>query len=154
MRIRQIMCALPLILAFPGVAAMAQTAAPRSAVPVPTKVQLLGLSADEATSLVAILQDAQRQLRAGKFQHFALLSGSTASYDETRLSPRDAFLRLPFDRVWHIERIRHDSRALQTHRLYYAPNGLGQLYWDIEVMLGLEGGIERVVMTYRAPAPF
>lgn len=158
MPVRQIMVALPLTLAFPDVPAMAQTAAPRSAVPVlvpvPAKVQLLGLSADEAMSLVAILQDAQRQLRAGEFQHFALLSGAAASYDETRMPPRDAFLRLPFDRVWRIERLRHENRASQTHRLAYAPNGLGQLYWDIEVMSGLEGRLERVVMTYKAPAPF
>lgn len=158
MPVRQIMVALPLTLAFLGVPAMAQTAAPRSAVPVlvpvPAKVQLLGLSADEAMSLVAILQDAQRQLRAGEFQHFALLSGAAASYDETRMPPRDAFLRLPFDRVWRIERLRHENRASQTHRLAYAPNGLGQLYWDIEVMSGLEGRLERVVMTYKAPAPF
>lgn len=156
MPVRQIMVALPLTLAFPDVPAMAQTAAPRSAVPVPVpaKVQLLGLSADEAMSLVAILQDAQRQLRAGEFQHFALLSGAAASYDETRMPPRDAFLRLPFDRVWRIERLRHENRASQTHRLAYAPNGLGQLYWDIEVMSGLEGRLERVVMTYKAPAPF
>ncbi len=153
MPIRQMISTLPLTLAFLGVPAMAQTSAPRSVVPVPAKVQLLGLSADEAKSLVAMLQDAQRQLRAGKFQHFALLSGSTASYDETRMSPRDAFLRLPFERVWRIERMRHDNRALQTHRLAYAPNGLGQLYWDIEVMSGLEGRIKRVVMTYKAPAP-
>ena len=56
MSIRQIMVALPLTLAFPGVPAMAQTSAPRAAVslPVPAKMQLLGLSADEAMSLVAI----------------------------------------------------------------------------------------------------
>lgn len=156
MSIRQIMVALPLTLAFPGVPAMAQTSAPRAAVPLPmpAKMQLLGLSADEVTSLVAILQDAQRQLRAGKLQQFELLSGAVASYDETRMSPRDAFLRLPFDRVWRIERLRHENRALQTHRLAYAPNGLGQLYWEIEAMSGLEGRLERVVMTYKAPAPF
>ena len=34
------------------------------------------------------------------------------------------------------------------------PYGPGQLYWDIEVMSGLEGRLERVVMTYKAPAPF
>ncbi len=154
MPIWQIISTLPLTLAFLGVPAMAQIAAPRSAAPVPAKVQLLGLNADEAMSLVAILQDAQRQPRAEKFQYFALFSGATASYGATRMSPRDAFLRLPFDRVWRIERIRHDNRALQTHRLAYAPNGLGQLYWDIEVMSGLEGRIERVVMTYKAPPPF
>ena len=156
MSIRQIMVALPLTLACSGVPATAQTSAPRAAVPlpVPAKMQLLGLSADEAMSLVAILQAAQQQLRAGKLQHFVLLSGAAASYDETRMSPRDAFLRLPFDRVWRIERLRHENRALQTHRLAYAPNGPGQLYWDIEVMSGLEGRLERVVMTYKAPAPF
>ncbi len=145
---------LTLTLAFLGVPAMAQIAAPRAAAPVPAQVQLLGLNADEAASLVAILLDAQRQLRAGEFQHFALFSGATTSYPETRMSPRDAFLRLPFDRVWRIERLRHDNRALHTHRLAYAPNGLGQLYWDVEVMSGLEGRIERVVMTYKVPAPF
>jgi hypothetical protein len=32
--------------------------------------------------------------------------------------------------------------------------GLGQLYWDIEVVLGFDGNIERVLMIYKPPAPF
>ncbi len=41
-----------------------------------------------------------------------------------------------------------------TYSLAYSPNGLGQLYWEIEVALGFNGDIERVLMTYKPPAPF
>ncbi|HEX8444130.1 MAG TPA: hypothetical protein VF631_10845 [Allosphingosinicella sp.] len=77
-----------------------------------------------------------------------------ASSETTKVSPRDAFLQVPFKRVWNIERVQTDNRLWQPHRLAYAPNGPGQLYWDIEVVLGSEGEIERVLMIYKPRAPF
>ena len=123
-------------------------------VPVPTTRQLRGLDAREATALIAKLKDAQRALKTGKPQHFELLAGSIASYDMTKSPPRDAFLQVPFQQVWNIERVRTDNRLWQPYRLSYAPNGLGQLYWDIEVVLGFNGEIQRVLMVYKPPAPF
>ena len=127
---------------------------PAISIPVPTTRQLHGLSAEEATALVAKLEDAQRRLKAGDFQPFELLAGSIASNAMTKVSPRDAFLRVPFGRVWKIQRVGTDNRLWQPFRLAYAPNGLGQLYWDIEVVLGFNGNIERVLMVYKPPAPF
>lgn len=72
----------------------------------------------------------------------------------TEVSPREAFLQVPFKKVWNIERGRTDNSLWQPYRLSYAPNGLGQLYWDIEVVLGFYGDIERVLMIYKPPAPF
>ena len=46
-----------------------------------------------------------------------------ASYEMTKLSPRDAFLKLPAGRVWNIERIGADAR--------YRPDGPGKPYWQI-----------------------
>jgi hypothetical protein len=135
-----------------GQSAISETQAWR-VVPVPTTRQLNGLSSQDATDLIAKLEIAQRQLRAGKFQSFELLSGSIASYDKTKVSPREAFLQVPFRSVWEVERVRTDNELWQPYRLAYAPDGLGKLYWDIEVVLGLEGQIERVSMTYKSPAP-
>lgn len=126
----------------------------RSPVPVPTTRQLRGLSADEATALIVKLEDAQRRLRAGEFQSFELLAGSIASYEATELPPRTAFLQVRFGEAWNIERVSTSNPLWQPYRLAYAPNGLGQLYWDIEVVLGLNGNIERVLMIYKPPAPF
>ena len=123
-------------------------------VPVPTTRQLSGLSADEATALIAKVEDAQRRLRAGEFQSFELLAGSIASYGMTEVSPRDAFLQVSFEKVWNVERVGTDNRLWQPYRLAYAPSGLGQLYWDIEVVLGINGDIQRVLMIYKPPAPF
>ena len=123
-------------------------------VPVPASQQLRGLGAEDATALIAKLEAAQRGLRAGEFQAFELLAGSIASYDATTISPREAFLQVPFEKVWAIERVRTDNRLWQPYRLAYAPDGLGQLYWDIEVVLGINGNIERVLMNYKPPAPF
>ena len=134
--------------------ANAALAAAKELQPVPANPQLRGLNAEEARTLIAKLKDAQRRLRAGEFLPFELLAGSIASYDMTKSSPREVFLRVPFDAVWDIERVRTDNRLWQPYRLAYAPNGLGQLYWDIEVVLGFNGNIERVLMVYKPPAPF
>src|SRR4030095_854306 len=129
-------------------------AEPKGSQPVPTARQLRGLSAEEATALIAKLEDAQRRLKAGEPQSFEVLAGSIASYEMTNSPPRGAFLQVPFKEVWNIERVRTDNRLWQPYRLAYAPNGLGQLYWDIEVVLGINGDIQRVLMTYKPPAPF
>ena len=125
-----------------------------SIVPVPTTRQLRGLSDEEATALIAKIEDAQLRLRAGESQSFELLAGSIASYEMTKSPPRDVFLQVPFGKVWNIERVRTDNRLWQPYRLSYSPNGLGQLYWDIEVVLGFNGDIQRVLMIYKPPAPF
>lgn len=122
--------------------------------PVRATRQLSGLTAQEATALIAKLEDAQSRVRAGQFQPFELFAGSIASYDETQVTPREAFLKVPFREVWNIERVRTDNPLWQPYRLAYAPNGLGQLYWDIEVVLGHSGNIERVLIIYKNPAPF
>ena len=121
--------------------------------PAPATRQLRGLGAEEAAALLARAEDAQRRLRAGEFQPFELLAGAVASSEMTRVSPRDAFLEVRFDQVWDIEKRVTDNPLWQPYRLAYAPDGLGRLYWDIEIVLGINGDIERVLMVYKAPAP-
>ena len=135
------------------IAALANEEAPASIAP-PVERQLIGITAHDATALIAKLEAAQNGLRFGEFQPFELMSGSIASYDKTKTPPREAFLAVPFDKVWQIRRIETKDTPWQSFRLAYAPNGLGQLYWDIEVVLGSTGNLERVSMMYRPPAPF
>lgn len=126
-----------------------------SKVPVPAKRQLMGgITADEATALIEKLRVTQDRLKAGERLQFELLAGSIASYEMTKASPRDVFLKVRFDEVWEIQRVPTDNQGWQPYRLAYAPDGLGQLYWDIEVILGFNGEIERVLMLYKPPAPF
>lgn len=120
---------------------------------VPAERQLSGLSPDEADAIIAQLKDAQRSLQEGKFESFALRSGSIASYKQTTISPREAFLQVPFDEVWTVDRVT-STGAGSTYRLAYAPDGLGQRYWNIEVRLGANGTVEEVTLTYIPPAPF
>lgn len=122
--------------------------------PVPANQQLRGLDAGEARALITILHDAQAKLQAGEFQSFELLSGSIAGYEMIDVAPRDAFLQVRFEQAWNVERIPDGNQAGQLFELAYAPQGLGQLYWEIEVLLGSEGELERVSMTYKPPAPF
>lgn len=149
MRVWQIV----LVLSFTaqGAAGRTQTNSSR---PVPTTRQLSGLSSEDAAALIAKLQGAQRRLKGGEFQSFELLAGSIASNDKTNLAPRKAFLQIPFERVWNIERVRGDNPLWQPYKLAYAPQGLGQLYWDIEVVLDINGDVQRVLMIYKPPAPF
>ena len=93
-------------------------------------------------------------MKAGKFESFELLAGSIASYEKSKVPPREAFLQVSFTSVWNVERVRSDNKLWQPYRLAYAPEGLGKRYWDIEVVLGISGNIERVSMTYKPPAPF
>lgn len=140
--------------------ALLMTATPDSdgsdsvAIPVPASRQLLGVSSQTADSLIAKLQDRQRALKAGTAPNFMLLSGAGASSEAARMTPREAFLAIPFDKVWRIELDRTGTRSWQPYRLAYAPNGLGQLYWEIEVTLDFRGAIAKVELTYRPPAPF
>ena len=122
--------------------------------PVPSARQLNGLTLDEAAKLLDKIEDAQRQLKAGRPQYFELLSGSIAAFEMTKVAPREVFLTIPFNRVWNIERVQTDVRTWKPYRLAYAPNGLGEMYWDIEVDLDLNGDIQRVLMIYKPPAPF
>lgn len=134
-----------------GAAGWAEAPGP---LPVPQTRQLRGLSANQASELLAKLDEAQRRLKAGEFQSFELIAGSIASYPATKVSPRDAFLGVQFGKVWQIERGPTDNPLWQPYKLSYAPDGLGQLYWDIEVVLGFYGDIARVLMIYKPPAPF
>lgn len=127
---------------------------PVATMPVPARRQLEGLTAEQATELIAKLTVAQRRVRAGEFQPFELLAGATASSETTKRSPRDIFLEIAFDKVWQVRRDPASDRYRQVYRLAYAPDGLGKLYWDIDVAIGAEGDIERVTMIFRPPPPF
>ena len=118
------------------------------------KQQLIDLSPTEASALLIKVKEAQSSLKGGQFQPYELLAGSVASYEATNISPREAFMVVPFDQVWRIERVRTDNGLWQPYKLAYAPKGMGQLYWDIEVVLGINGNIERELMVYNPPAPF
>lgn len=124
------------------------------AVPSPAKPQLEGLTPAEATALITKLEDAQRRLKTGTVVLFELLTGSLASNKEAMISPRKAFLDLPFRKVWSFKRLPAETRSWRPFRLAYAPNGLGKLYWEIEVVLGFNDEIERVTLVYKAAAPF
>ena len=146
-------CLLLLVAALAGQSDVTR-AAPQEFQPAPATRQLHGLTEEEAAALIAKLEDAQRRLKAGERQFFELLTGAIAYSDMTRSAPRDVFLQVPFREVWDIKKVRTDNALWQPYRLAYAPNGLGQLYWDIEVALGTDGNIQRVLMTFKPPAPF
>ena len=124
------------------------------AIAVPANRQLLGISSQAADSLIAKLQDKQRALEAGTPLNFMLLSGTSKSSEVARMTPREAFLAIPFDKVCRIALDRTGTRSWQPYRLAYAPNGLGQPYRDIEVTLDFMGTIAKVELTYQPPAPF
>ncbi|WP_336987388.1 hypothetical protein [Altererythrobacter aquiaggeris] len=116
--------------------------------------QLEGVTAEEAASIITTLEKGQKALRAGEFQRFTLLAGSVASYEATNIPAREAFLSIPFNEVWRISRAEAETIAWQPFRLSYAPDGLGQRYWDIEVVVGSNGGLELVTLNYKVPPPF
>lgn len=62
-------------------------------------------------------------------------------------------MQVPFDEVWKMDHVTSTGVG-STYHLAYAPEGLGQRYWNIEVRLGGSGTLEEVTMTYIPPAPF
>ncbi len=122
--------------------------------PAAPQMQLRGLTDDEAKALIAKIADAQAKVRTEEPVVFALLSGAPASYPMTRTSPRDAFLGLPLARIFRVERKTTDNKLWQPYRIIVLPDGPGRLLWDVEVVLGFSGQIERIEMLYRPPAPF
>jgi|tagenome__1003787_1003787.scaffolds.fasta_scaffold20917698_1 hypothetical protein len=131
----------------------APIAAPHSAEPaqhVETKLQ--GLSPAEGGSLIAKLQQAQAQLKAGRNETFELLAGAPASYPAAEVPPRRAFIQMRFENPWSIERKR--ATGWQSYELVYFPPGPNSLMWKVTVLVGLAGELERVEMLYTAPPPF
>jgi hypothetical protein len=124
-----------------------------SGTPAPAAARLSGLDNAEAARLIGILQEAQRRLRMGEQLFFDLLSGAPASYRETEISPRRAFLDMAFENALIIERHQSRNRLRQPYRLTIS-RAWGEVYWDVEVVLGFEGNIERVEMVFRPPPPF
>lgn len=131
-------------------ATLAQPALPKAAL----QMQLRGLTDDEAAALIAKVADAQSRVKKKEPVVFELLSGAPASYPMARVAPRDAFLRLPLARIFSIERKAPDNKLWQPYRIIALPDGPGKLLWDVEVVLGINGQIERIEMLYRPPAPF
>lgn len=125
-----------------------------NALAVSTARQLLGVTTEKAGALVVALEDAQQRLRSGDGASFELVAGPTASHEMANVSPRDAFLRVSFEKVWRIERVPTESPHRQSYRLTYAPDGLGRLYWDIYVVLDVNGAIQLVRMLYEPPPAF
>lgn len=131
-----------------------QSPDPKPASTAPTKRYLQGLTEREADALIAKLKDSQHRMKDGEDLFFELLSGAPASYDMTAVAPRTAFLTIDFDQTLNIELKDSGNPLWQPYRLSVVHTQLGQLYWDIEVVLASNGNIERVEMFYRPPAPF
>ncbi len=115
--------------------------------------RLTGLTAEEAQALIAQLANLQRRLRAGEPVVFRLLSGAPASYPMTNVAPREAFLALRFQSAFSIERLRTDNRLRQPFKLTIV-EGPNRPIWNVEVVLGLNGDVERVELLYEPAAPF
>ena len=61
---------------------------------------------------------------------------------------------MPFEKARSIERVRTDNPLWQPYKLVVAPNGPGELIWEVEVVLDYYGEVQRVKMVYKPPAPF
>ncbi len=146
--LRSVLLALTVLLFAPG--ALAQPAPANVA----AQPQLRGLTAEDAAALIAKVADAQSKLKNNEQAVFELLSGASASYPMTRTTPRDAFLGLPLAKIFSVERKTSTNKLWQPYRIIVLPDGAGKLLWDVEVVLGINGQIERIEMLYRPPAPF
>jgi hypothetical protein len=118
-----------------------------------TAVQLRGdLTQTDAAKIIAVVRAAQEKLRKGENVYFELLSGAPASYEQTKIAPRDVFLALSFETPFSIENKSTGNRLWQPYR--FEIMGERSLVWQVDVVLGINGNLERVEMLARPPHPF
>ena len=114
---------------------------------------LQDLNCSEATALISQLKDVQRSLKAGGRLTFHLLSGAPASNPMTKISPREAFLRMPFEKAFIVHRVKTDNRLWRPYKIAIKPVGTGRFIWRVEVVRGFSDNLERVEMFYGPPPP-
>lgn len=116
--------------------------------------QLRNLTCSEAAALIEKLKQAQTKVENGEQVHFELLSGALASDEMAKVAPRDAFVNMPFDKAFIVERVKTDNRLWQPYKFVYRPAGTGRMIWDVEVALGFgDERLLRVQMLYAEPPP-
>lgn len=115
--------------------------------------KLKGLTPAEANLLVAKLQHAQTELRAGRNETFELIAGAPASNPAAQMSPRRTFIEMSFEHPWSIER-KATTGLWQPYELVYFPPGPHSLMWKVKVVVGQMGQLVRVELLYTAPPPF
>jgi hypothetical protein len=125
----------------------------------PAPAQCEDLTQSEREAVVAKLQKAQGDLKAGRWVPFTLLLGAMASNEKTKVTPRDAFLSLDFARAQGFTRDRTSNLLWQPVRLTYidgsysfGPMGRVPFFWQIDVVLGFDD-IQQVSLLYRPPDP-
>ena len=119
------------------------------------QIQFRNIGPEASAELIRKVKQAQEALRRGDKPYFQLLSGAPAFYPMTETSPREAFLNADFSRPFSVERIEEPNNPLwKRHEVVLTPNGTGQPLWEVEVVLGVNGNIERVEMFYTLPPPF
>jgi hypothetical protein len=119
----------------------------------PTAIQLRGdLTQADAAKIIAVVKAAQAKLRGGESLYFELLSGAPASYEQTKIAPRDVFLALSFEDPFSIEYRSTGNRLWQPYR--FEIRGERALVWQVDVVLGINGNLERIEILARPPHPF
>ena len=113
-----------------------------------------GVTPNQVSEVIRRLQDLQQKLRRGEATYFDLLSGANASSEEATQSPRQAFLGMAFEKPFSVERAPTDNKLWQPIRLTYPIEAERRWIWEVEVVLGINGQVERVQMLKRPPAPF
>ena len=93
-------------------------------------------------------------MRGDEKLFFGLLSGAPAAYPQARLSPREAFLKADFDRPFDIRKPASEKRLWVVHQITLLREGPGRILCDAEVVLGINGQMERVTLFYHPPHPF
>lgn len=119
-----------------------------------SNAQAQNLSCAEAVALIDQLEDAQKKLRSGEKLAFELFSGAPVLDPMTKVPPRDAFLKMPFEKAFIIRRVETDNRLWQLYKIAVKPTGSVGSIWDIEAVRGFSGEIQQVQMRYGPPPPF
>ena len=113
-----------------------------------------GMTNADARSLIAQLQQLQRQLREGTSDQFELLSGGTVSLPPARTPPVDMFLQIPFDQVQSITK-RQVSTMERTNQInMFAFLAAQKLSCSIDVSTYQPNAkVRRVVINCSGPPP-
>ncbi|HET7708946.1 MAG TPA: hypothetical protein VFK50_05350 [Sphingomicrobium sp.] len=118
-------------------------------------IHVQDLTCSDAAMLVSRLKEVQTRLKNGEDLYFDLLSGAPASDPMTKVSPREAFLNVSFDKAFIVERVGPPDNLSQRYKFAYRPDRAKPMIWDIEVLFLFKNErLGRVQMRYGPPPPF
>lgn len=117
-------------------------------------MQLTNVEEGEALEALSRLAQFQQSVREGRVSRVELLAGGAASSTATLQSARDLLDMLPLDKALFAEKLPQGEFGRERYRFSVFPDGLGQIFWQVDLVMASDTEIARVTVLRKIPAPY